>query len=237
MKPISIHYRFAFDDGTSQSFQIELDGDSLELAGLAPDEQPEWTALDFHKCPHCPLDSAAHARCPLAANLVGIVQRFGKMLSYEQVEMEVETEERTVSQRTTAQRGVSSIMGLIMATSGCPHTSPFKPMARFHLPLASKEETLYRAAAMYLLAQFFRKRAGEDADLDVNGLREIYKNIELVNRHVAERLRNAAVQDSTLNAVIILDCYAKTLPYSVEQFLEELAYLFDHSPAVSAADA
>ena len=71
----------------------------------------------------------------------------------------------------------------------------------------------------------------------LENLREIYKNLELVNRHVAERLRNAAVQDSTLNAVIILDCYAKTLPYSVEQSLEELAYLFDKPPSVSVADS
>ena len=76
---------------------------------------------------------------------------------------------------------------------------------------------------MYLRAQYFRKHAGEDAELNVNGLREIYKNLELVNRHVAERLRNAAVQDSALNAVIIFDGYAKTLPYSVEPSLEELA--------------
>jgi hypothetical protein len=30
-----------------------------------------------------------------------------------------------------------------------------KPMARFHLPLASEEETIYRATTMYLLAQYF----------------------------------------------------------------------------------
>lgn len=235
MEPISIHYRFDFDDGTSQSFAIELDGEHLQLVGLAPDEQPDWTALGFHKCPHCPLEEETHPRCPLAANLVGIVQRFGEILSYEKVEMVVKTEERTVSQRTTAQRGVSSIMGLIMATSGCPHTAALKPMARFHLPLASKEETLYRAAAMYLLAQYFRKRDGEEAHLDVDGLREMYGNLELVNWHVAERLRNTAVKDSTLNAVIILDCYAKTLPYSIEQSLEELAYLFDSSLPSSSA--
>ena len=37
-----------------------------------------------------------------------------------------------------------------MALSGCPVLEQLKPMARFHLPFASVEETIYRAASMYL---------------------------------------------------------------------------------------
>ena len=45
-------------------------------------------------------------------------------------------------------------------------------MAQFHLPLANDSETIYRAASMYLLAQYFLKREGRDADLEIEGLKK-----------------------------------------------------------------
>jgi hypothetical protein len=117
-------------------------------------------------------------------------------------------------------------MGLVMATSGCPHMAFFKPMARFHLPFSSSEETIYRATSMYLLAQYFLKKQGKHADLDLAGLREIYKNIEIVNVAVAKRLRAATEADSAVNAIILLDIYTKAVPVIIEESLEEIRYLF-----------
>jgi hypothetical protein len=117
-------------------------------------------------------------------------------------------------------------MGLVMATSGCPHTAFFKPMARFHLPLASEEETVYRATSMYLLAQYFLKKEGQNADLELKGLREIYHNMHTVNTAIAERLRGASETDSTVNAIVLLDMYALTLPYVIDESLEEIRHLF-----------
>ena len=54
---------------------------------------------------------------------------------------------------TSAQQAMSSVLGLIMATSGCPWTDRLRPMARFHLPFASEAETLYRSVGMFLLAR------------------------------------------------------------------------------------
>ena len=117
-------------------------------------------------------------------------------------------------------------MGLIMATSGCPHTSFFKPMARFHLPLASADETIYRATSMYLLAQYFLRKQGQETDLELEGLAKIYHNIQLINKALAERLRAITDKDSAINALILLDIFAQTLPYAIEDSLEEVRYLF-----------
>jgi len=65
-------------------------------------------------------------------------------------------------------------MGLVIATSGCPHTLFLKPMARFHLPLASVTETIYRASAMYLTAQYFLKQDGKEVDFSLNNIRKIF---------------------------------------------------------------
>jgi hypothetical protein len=43
---------------------------------------------------------------------------------------------------------------------------------------------------------------------------------------MAERLRVASSKDSAVNAIVLLDLFAKALPYSIEESLEELRYLF-----------
>jgi hypothetical protein len=118
-------------------------------------------------------------------------------------------------------------MGLVMATSGCPHTAFFKPMARFHLPLASKEETAYRATSMYMLAQYFLKKEGHNADFDLDGLKTLYDNLQVINISIVDRLRAVTETDSSVNAIIVLDIYAKTLQVVIKESLERIRYLFD----------
>jgi hypothetical protein len=226
MNTFDIRYCFRFPDGRQENYDLKLDAVTLDLLCERPELLPPWTSLDFHRCPNCPLPSQTHPHCPSAAGLVELVTGCSKLPSYDELHVDVITPERTVSKKTSAQRGLSSLMGLIMATSGCPHTSFFKPMARFHLPLASEEETIYRASSMYLLAQYFAHRQGLDADLELKGLKKIYENIQTINRAMSERLRAASKEDSSVNALIILDILAKTLPYAIKDSLEEIRYLF-----------
>jgi hypothetical protein len=222
----TIQYCFKFGDDVREVFNLDFDVETLELIVDIPKELPQWARLGFHQCPHCPLSALRHRYCPVAEKLVNIASRFDSLLSYNEIHLDVITDERLISQHTTVQRGLGSLMGLIMATSGCPHIVYFKPMARFHLPLASEEETIYRAASMYLLAQYFRNQAGEQVDLELEGLRKIYDNIQLVNRAFAKRLRIASKTDSLLNAIVELDVFAQTMSIVIEESLEDLKYLF-----------
>jgi hypothetical protein len=226
MGTLSIQYNFTLADGSKENFSLAINDNTIELIDFAPKNLPDWTRLDFHKCPHCPFDSASTPYCPVAKNLVPIVTLFEKLLSYDEIYVEVVTKERTMAQDTTAQRAISALMGLVIAASGCPHTSYFKPMARFHLPFASEKETLYRATSMYLLAQYFLKKEGYDFDLDLKGLTEIYKNIQKVNMTISERIRSSSVTDSSVNAIVLLDMYAKAIPYVIKDHLEDIRYLF-----------
>ncbi len=226
MGTIAIQYNFTLADGTKENFDLKLNDNTLELVDFAPEYLPDWTKLDFHQCKHCPFDSGSTPFCPVAKNLVPIVTLFEKLLSYDEIFVEIVTKERSISHDTTAQRAISALMGLVMATSGCPHTAFFKPMARFHLPLASEKETLYRATSMYLLAQYFLSKEGEEFDLDLGGLREIYENIQKVNMTISERIRSSSVADSSVNAIVLLDMYAKAVPYVIKDHLEDIRYLF-----------
>lgn len=225
-KTIDFQYAFKFSDGSEEIFKLKIDAQNLELIENIPKVLPSWTNLYFHQCPNCTLLEKNHPHCPLAANLVNIVKKFEPFLSYNEINMNVITEERVISQNTTVQRGVSSLLGLVFATSGCSHLAFFKPMARFHLPLANEEETVYRATSMYLLAQYFLKKKGEIIDYELNGLTKIYNNVKILNSSVAQRLRVASKTDSTLNAIVLLDVYAHTIPHVIESYMEEIRYLF-----------
>ena len=226
-KPTVIRYRFTLASGVEERFELELDPDTLEYRAEVPATPPPWTRLAFEQCSNCPLSSAEHAHCPVALNLVGLVRSFDGVVSHDPVELAVQTEERLVSLPTTAQEGVSSLVGLIMATSACPHTSFFRPMARFHLPLASDLETIYRSTSMYLLGQYFRSLSGQPVDARLDGLKDVYETLRVVNRALAARLRAASESDSTVNAVVMLDVYAILVHDAIEDSLEELRPLFD----------
>lgn len=156
----------------------------------------------------------------------GAVSRFDKIASFEVVDLSVFTETRTFLFRTSAQRALGSLLGLLIAVSGCPHTVHFRPMALFHLPLATEEETAFRAAGMYLVAQYLRKADGLSGEFGLSGLKKIYEDMKIVNRAVAARLRSAADSDSLVNAVILLDLYAKALPVMIDMKLDELRPFF-----------
>jgi hypothetical protein len=226
MDSLTITYQMTLPDSTRVVYPLCFEEQSMMLHNNIPGSLPTWTALSFQQCSHCPLSPAVQNSCPLAANLVNIIVHFDRLMSYENIFLEVITKRRTISRETTVQDALSAIMGLVIPTSGCPHTGYFRPMARFHLPLADTAETIYRAASMYLLGQYFCKKAGMEVDLELDGLKKIYHNMQILNGAIAERLRAASKTDSSVNALILLDMFALAMPIAVEESLEELHHLF-----------
>ena len=199
-----ILYRLKFEDGNEIEFPIHLDQATNNFKSAASSPAPFWAELDYHQCGNCPLSKQLTPLCPVADNLRPLIELCGAMVSYQSVQIEVITPERCISGNTTAQRVLSSILGLVIATSACPHTEHFKPMARFHLPLASEDETIYRTSSMYMLAQYFLYKEGKAYSLDLEGLTKIYAEMQIINRALANRLRAAISQDAAVNGIILL---------------------------------
>lgn len=221
-------YKLAFADGNSLEFPIRIDKASNSFVPNTPRLPPAWAQLDYEQCSNCPLNKTDVPICPVAANLVPLIELCGAISSYQTVKMQVVTPERTISGETSAQRVLSSILGLIIATSPCPHTEYLKPMARFHLPLASDDETIYRVSSMYLLAQYFLYKNGKPYSLELDNLSEIYRNLQVINRALASRLRAAISDDATVNGIILLDLLGQSVSWSIEDGLENIRYLFGH---------
>ncbi|MEN8169212.1 MAG: hypothetical protein ABFS08_03230 [Pseudomonadota bacterium] len=226
MEPISYKYRFLFKDGREEVFDIVLDGNKLEPVEKLPEKLPEWTRLDFNKCPNCTLDSLEAFYCPLAARLMPLVDKMHNVISIDDVKVEVTLDERIVTRDASAQEGISALMGIITATSGCPNTVFFKPMARFHLPFANTEETFYRAASMYMLGQYYRWQAGKSVDMDLEGIHKFYEQVAVVNKGIADRLRSEKREDGSVNAIVLLDMFVKSMPMLLDETLDELKPLF-----------
>ena len=216
-------YHFQFPDGRSESLQVRP-----AVAPAVQADLPPWTALGFQQCSNCPLSTADTAHCPMAVRFVPLVALFDKVRSYDDVAARVESEERSVTKHTSVQRVLRSLMGLLAASSECPHVGFLKPMAHFHLPFSSTEETIYRVVSSYLLAQFFLRQQGQAADAGLEGLKARYREMQQVNAGMAGRLGAIRDEDgdSSVNALVLLDLFAHSLPDSIDTELEELQPAF-----------
>jgi hypothetical protein len=223
----SIVYRFTVPKQPEYVFTLQLDTDTSAIVDALPEEPPYWTALEFNQCSNCPLKASDSPHCPAALRLAAVGSRCANLVSFDHVDVSVETPERKITTHTTAQQGLASLIGLIMASSGCPRTAVFRPMARFHLPFSNESETAYRVASMYLLAQHYAARDGREPDLDLRDLALVYRGVHLVNRGMVQRLRAATREDAVVNAIVLLDVYTSLVPAALDELLKELRPSFE----------
>lgn len=219
-----IRYELIYPQGERFTQELELHSDTLTHD--APEtEPPEWAKLDYHQCDICPLSTKSHTYCPLAMRLVPLCE-LPDIEPEKIIEVRVQKENVNVIHSTSAQNAYRSLLGLIMATSGCPHTAFFKPMAWFHVPFSDREETMFRACATFLLYQFFNPAPPGERSY-FSDLEAVYTDIKHVNHGIGERLHAANAGSSTLNAILILDLFATSILPKLRDSLSEMAFLFD----------
>lgn len=222
---IIFHYHFYFTDDNEKSVSLVVDKNSLSLLEPTPKYFPEWARMINFKCPHCPLNEKEYEYCPLALNIQLILDQFNDKKSFELVKVYVETNLRNYEKKTSLQQGVSSLLGIMMVISGCPHMGKLKPLLYFHLPFASVEETKVRALSLYLLAQYVKMIKKENPDWEMNKLKQIYEDVIILNRHVSKKIVNLATKDASINSLIILNNFAEFVTIVLgEKTVEELEF-------------
>ena len=136
-------------------------------------------------------------------------------------------ESREYRREAPLQYGVSSLMGLHMVTSGCPIMDKLRPMVRTHLPFASIEETTYRLASMYLLAQYFVQQNGGRGDWELRRLVDLCDAVGHVNQGFSKRLLSISPRDASLNGLASLDCFTMSAAFAIDrEQLSDLATMF-----------
>jgi hypothetical protein len=225
---IKVEYRIQCGE-TAQEYTLHLDKQTGRLLNPVPTDPPAWTRLDVQQCSNCPLSVAESPYCPLSLQLTQVVADWGHVFSYEEVSYEVTTAEHHFSGVTSAQKILSALLGLVMATSECPHMYFLRPLARFHLPLGSPEETAFRMVSAYLLGQHL---AGAESwrEKDFKGLIKHYEAIQTVNKCLAKRVADGSREDAAINAVVLLDLLAHMVPFIARDAVESLRPLFQLDP-------
>ena len=226
-EPYVIRYEFLLAGGERRVHEVRLDAATLANEAPLPENPPDWTKLAYRQCDGCPLKASETPLCPMAARLCGVVESFAHTISHDRALVRVTLPERVISQETQVTRGLSSLLGVHMATSGCPVLLPLRPMVRFHVPFATSFETVFRAVSSYLFGEYLRFRRGENPDWALGGLLRTYEAVGRVNRDFGRRLAAAVVEDSNMNALVQLDLFAKELPASIDEELEQMRSLFE----------
>lgn len=220
----TITYRFEFDKGTSWNYPLEFDEQHRLVPGPTKESRP-WTKLDYCKCSHCPLNSSEHPQCPVARNIDHIVEDSKAVISYTEVHVSVSTPERQYSKKCAAQSGLVSLFGLIMATSGCPHLDWLRPLARFHLPFSSIEETLFRVLSLQLLGEFFNKDRN-DSETSTEQIKKKYAAVGTLNHAFIKRIKTYCAGDADKNAIAALDIWVQAFELYHEENFEPIKPYF-----------
>lgn len=221
-----VMYEFRFKEGESKLFRISIDPQTVNMIRSENTVPPEWAKLEHKQCDCCTLDMDKDPYCPIAVNLADFIEQFKDLPSYDYCTVRCTIPERTYVKKSSIQEGLFSLFGMIMAISDCPIMNFFKPMARFHLPFSTIQETVFRATSIYLLRQYFEYKKGNKPDLDLKKLDKHYEKVQSVNKGILQRTNSIKRMDADKNAIIILNALAQMLSVEIEDKLNSLEYLF-----------
>ncbi|MFP4260016.1 MAG: DUF6901 family protein [Opitutales bacterium] len=217
----TIRYIFEVDEKTLR-FEINIDPEKAPPATAeATTELPHWTRLDHEQCACCPLRTETTPHCPAAVRLHQALEAFRDLNSINQVRLTVETSQRSYVHPCDLQSGLNSMIGLIMATSGCPVVGKLRSMATFHMPFCSFPETLYRSVSAYLVKQYFIHQEGGEPDWTLEGLKSFYDELESLNQAFSARIGEIERSDAISNAMIMFFSTSIVAASAIEEQLEE----------------
>jgi len=224
---MKIKYEFSLEDGRNEVFEMNFSKSDLSMEPFSLETDESWTLLESNQCEVCTLKPAEHTYCPVARNLSYVLLQFKNDLSYVKATVRVTKDSRVTEKQTSLGEGVSPLMGLIMATSGCPILDKFKPMAFIHLPFSNEVETIFRAVSMYLTAQYVRMKNDMTPDWNLSHFKDMYAQVNQLNNDFAERVREIKGKDTNINALVLLDLFAQVGSFTFsDDWMKPLEPLF-----------
>lgn len=212
----------------THEFNLKFEDENFLYIPEVKTNLPEWTELEKGKCENCPIMGEPY--CPAAVNIHDMVARTKGNISHEEVKVYVITKDRTIGKKTDLQSALFSLMGIVLATSRCPHFKFLRPMAIFHLPFSNLEETMIRTIGFYLVQKYFNAvNNGEDpGPIELEGLNEHYATLEKVNQGLATRINLAAKGDANKNAIVTLNLFAQMFNMAMRQDFSMIKKYFNY---------
>lgn len=226
METDKVAYRFELENR-----EIRFDVATRPSQAEAEGEHPEWAKLGFHQCSCCPLKEKDCIYCPAATRINEVMEVFSGDVSTDRVKVTVDTAARSYVDECDLQTGLNSLMGLMMATSGCPVLKKLGAMASFHIPFCTTRETLQRTVGSYLIKQYFKQLNGEAPDWELEELKELYGVLEVLNQEFSKRIQASISSDAVSNAVIMFFATSVLVANSLEHQLEKHKDYLTNAPS------
>jgi hypothetical protein len=207
-----------FEDGTTETFFIELTRTGTFVLPEIPSDPSPWTMLDHCKCPCCPL-SAAFERCPAAESLETTLMRLHDRNSCEIVEaVIIDNANRATTVHWQLQEVGSTFVQLAVFASSCPVGRKFKSLLRDLRPFSTSNEL-----AQHLIRKFLLKYRGEVNETK----REVMEQLEplrIVFHSLSKRLSGPSGMqgDAVANSIINLDAFALNISVHLEEAFGEI---------------
>ncbi len=216
-----ITYQLQRENGSECHFEVDITR-PVRMTEQNDEDHPDWTRLSCNQCPNCPFSSAQFLYCPAAIEIEQIANHFADTTSIERTDVWVHTEERSFFKNVDMQSALKSLFGLIMASGPCPILSRLKPLAHFHLPFATLQETIHRLVGTYLTSQYLRQSEGSKADWELNGIEELYRELKTVNLQLMKRIRLASKEDASINAIQTFISITSIVEMGVDDIVEKM---------------
>ncbi len=205
-----------FEDGSEENFFIELTKSGTFVVPNK-DAACDWTHLDFHKCPCCPLTSENDEYCPAAESIESTLLRLKDRYSYEKVTATViDSAKRSTIVNWQLQEVGSTFVQLAVFSSSCPIGRQFKPLVRDLRPFSTNDEL-----SKHLISKILLKHRGkmEECEQDIIGKME---PLRIVFSHLAKRLSGIMEGDAIANSIVRLDAFALNVSLLMEEVFGEL---------------
>lgn len=213
---MNVNYSFRFQSGRVVEFRVAAQGEPPK------GNLPAWVKLEHCQCSNCPLAVEDHPACPAAVGILPVVEAFQADDAYQKVEVTVTDEHRSYFKQTALEEALRSLLGLKMATSGCPVLAELKPMAMHHLPFANTDEFILRSVSQYLLEQYFAMKHHREPDWELQGLVDRSQKLQLVNQALWQRIHSVCQGDSNLKVLLNFFSMASSVSFSLESQLRKL---------------
>ena len=221
---MTVTYEFYIAEDQKKTLSVEPDGTVRSGAAQTP---ADWTRLGHCQCTNCPLSTQETEYCPAAAKMEPVIEAFRDQKAFQKMTIRVHSEQRTYEKYTHLEEGLRSLLGLVMASSACPHLAELRPMARHHMPFSNSSEFIMRSVSLYLLEQYFNRRDGEDADWDLQGLVSRNEELKLVNHSLWQRIHDICQGDSNLKALLNFFSMASNVSSTLETQLNQVREHFE----------
>ena len=83
-----------------------------------------------------------------------------------------------------------------------------------------------RVTATYLMRELYKQKEEEVVPINLSEIEGLYSTMQSLNENMVRRIRNAALGDGSLNAIIILSSFSSLIPIILKDELKRLKTFF-----------